>query len=456
MNGEELVLKYAEGGELKMPVDDAIELLDRVAERIYVDRWADELSPILKRNIGHGTVGISEKDFLSLKPVTGNIFVGYSGPCVVKDDAVLRRQKDTIDKINLELGGIIEGNVHGGTMWGFIKDVHYAAIDTKKLSIGVMPWSGLRDLETVADDLPSDFPKMHYLAIAGEDYGDHASLFGSLPDTLLLLGGRKGAYLEARAAQNQGNFVVCHDVEGTSEAIATLEGGRVVLPTSDSVISFLKNNIMPDQRAFHGMTCDFDKFNEYLISSGIVNMGFVSTSGAFTNHPYVRDVLGSLLRASTPTEIANKIEYSSGGTRFGGVLDMYDVAKGLGIKTNGIMSGMGLKEPWCDVRKMIYVGDEWGDESQKFIYVSDILVAFSGGAQAKEEIKMAAENGGRYSWNQGVPVIALYDEITKGATWELYHEEYAHENIHYFHTRDLTEASAFLKNCILDSYRQKN
>jgi len=444
---------------LEMDSREARNLLSRFAEQIWLDdpskEWSS-LEPLLKEPVGYGTIGISEQEFRSLKPHNDRLFLGYSGPCNLEDKSILEKQKASLSGITSQIGYLVDGNVHGATMWSYIPEVHLSAIKGRRLSIGIMPKKGLWDLHSVSEDFPKDFPKMHYLGIVGEDYSDPAyyNTFGSMCDGVLLLGGREGAYLESSAAINQKKFVLCHDIEGDSRAIARMQGGKIVLPSIGDVAEFIKNNLTPDQRRFTGEQMEFEDFDKYLLENDVINIGFVSTSGAFTNYPYFRKVLSSLLSRAIPN-IKNRVELTSGGTKYGGVWEIYDVAKEMGIRTNGVMSGKGLKNPWVNVDRMVYVGDEWGKESPNFLYSANILLAFSGGPQAKNEIKTAAESGGRYHWKGGIPVIAVYDEKVKGATYDLHEEGFNHQNLHYFHTSEIPKAANCLRDAITGTYSAK-
>lgn len=158
-------------------------------------------------------------------------------------------------------------------------------------------------------------------------------------------------------------------------------------------------------------------------------------------------VLCALFQSGLPIEHSKRVEITSGGTAYGGVEAMYSVANELGIRTNGLMSGKGLVLPWSQVDRMVYVGSEWGDESPAFVRSSDVVLAFSGGNQAKEEIQKAALSG--------KSVIALYDGHTKGATLELFEAGYRHPNVHYFHTGKIGDASNFLKETIRSTAARK-
>ncbi len=446
-----MITTSAYGNTLEMEPEEAMGLLSRFAERIYIQNpnWADRLQPLLTQSIGYGKVGLDRQKILGLKPRRGNLFASISGPTATKDPTVINKQKAAATRIVNDLSNIFDGVVHGATHWTYIADAHLAAIAKRKLSIGIMPEIGLWDLKQVAQHLPANFPRMHYLGIEGRDYSEHVNLFGSLPDIAYLLGGRKGAKAETEVIARQQKPVLCFDVEGGSEAINTFEGGKIILPSLEKVIAFTNANMMPGQRQFFGDTTEFDEFDRDLHQRKIINIGFASTSGAFTNYPIFRQVLKEVLDYGLPAELLSRIEITSGGTRYGGVWEAYEIAAAKGIRTNGLMCGEGLTLPWANTNRVVYVGDKWGDESSRFKYISNILLAFSGGLQAKQEIQDCAAQGGRYPhWGGGIPVVALYDEVIGGATYELLKEGYTHPNLRYFHTSDLVNAGRYLSDLI--------
>lgn len=446
-----MIKTSAYGKDFEMDSQEAMELLSRFAQRIYIQNpaWVQELAPLLNTGIGYGEVGIDRQAMLDLKPRRGNLFASISGPTATTDPASVTKQKNAATRIVEDLSGMVDGVVHGATHWTFITDADLAAINKKKLSIGVMPEMGLWDLKTAAQHLPADFPRMHYLGIEGRDYSEHVSLFGSLPSIAYLLGGRKGAKAETQVVSRQNKPVICFDVEGGAHAINTFEGGKIVLPSLDQVIAFTTANMMPGQRQFFGKTIEFDEFDRDLHNRKVINLGFASTSGAFTNYPIFRKVLTEVMDYGIPVDLLDRVELTSGGTRYGGVWEAYEVAAAKGIKTNGLMCGQGLALPWANADRVVYVGDEWGDESSRFKYISNILLAFSGGPQTKQEIKESAQAGGRYpQWGGGIPVVAIYDETIGGATYDLFKEGYEHPNIKYFHTSDLLNAGRYLSDTI--------
>lgn len=441
----------------KMSVKVAMELLNKLAERIYTDgRFSEELGPLLNDRFGCVTRGIqSRNEFIDLtSPRRGYLNIAFAGPSKTSSEN-LKRQEEAIKLIFKEMGEIIDITQGGATMYGLIKPLHLQTVDNRKISVGVMPWYGLWDLAKIASSIPDDFPKLNYLGIEGTYYGDHASLFGATPQRpeqgiTILLGGRHGAFAEAEAGRLRNKPVICCDLDDNTKAISSFEKGVIILPSIERLVSCIKKNLLPDQRKFHGGAFgDFEIFDQYLRDNRIINIGFVSTSGAYTNIPYMRNVLTKFYAMAIPVERRKSVELTSGGTGYGGVDASYEAAEINSIVCNGLMCGQGLELPWSNCSKMFYVGDDWGNESNYLLYSSDIFLAYSGGNQAKEEIKKAAIMGGRYpTIKPGIPVICLYDEVAKGATWELFEEGYNHENIKYFHTKQLWKAAEYMKQLI--------
>src|SRR3989339_2151228 len=181
------------------------ELLDQFAHRVYVDKYQDQLAPLLNQDCGITRTGLTLDELFRVNVGSGKLFAGYSGPI---KNANVNIQREAVEILAKELTDVVGGVVHGATMWGFVKEAHLSAVRSNMLSVGVMPWYGVIDLLTVKDQLGEDFPKMDYLAISGDGYTDHANLFGQRLDYLILLGGRAGALAEASSAKSYNKPVI--------------------------------------------------------------------------------------------------------------------------------------------------------------------------------------------------------------------------------------------------------
>ena len=83
----------------------------------------------------------------------------------------------------------------------------------------------------------------------------------------------------------------------------------------------------------------------------------------------------------------------SGLTNIGIPAIGYSFAEKMGWKTVGIACKKASDYECFDVDEKIIVGDEWGDESKKFIDYIDVLVRIGGGKQSLAEENQAKEKG---------------------------------------------------------------
>ena len=87
----------------------------------------------------------------------------------------------------------------------------------------------------------------------------------------------------------------------------------------------------------------------------------------------------------------------SGLTALGIPLLAYKEAKKRNWKTIGIACKKANEFEQFPVDKKIIIGEEWGDESETFISMIDILIRIGGGKQSHNEVRMAK--------SKGIPVI---------------------------------------------------
>ncbi|NEP01383.1 MAG: hypothetical protein F6K58_22550 [Symploca sp. SIO2E9] len=87
------------------------------------------------------------------------------------------------------------------------------------------------------------------------------------------------------------------------------------------------------------------------------------------------------------------VEVVSGLTQLGIPALAYQEAVRRGWKTIGVACRKALDYQCFPVDQRIIVGRNWGDESQAFLDMIDILVRFGGGQQAHFECLLAQEQG---------------------------------------------------------------
>lgn len=71
----------------------------------------------------------------------------------------------------------------------------------------------------------------------------------------------------------------------------------------------------------------------------------------------------------------------------------YQEADARGWKTVGLACEKAFDSELYPVDKQIIIGEEWGDESSRFIDETDVLIRVGGGNQAHEECEKAKKRG---------------------------------------------------------------
>ncbi|WP_126992224.1 hypothetical protein [Thermosipho globiformans] len=89
------------------------------------------------------------------------------------------------------------------------------------------------------------------------------------------------------------------------------------------------------------------------------------------------------------SKFGNQIIIVSGLTALGIPLLAYQEAIKRGWKTIGIACKKAEKFEQFPVDKKIIIGEEWGDESETFISMIDVLIRIGGGEQSFKETEMA-------------------------------------------------------------------
>jgi hypothetical protein len=116
----------------------------------------------------------------------------------------------------------------------------------------------------------------------------------------------------------------------------------------------------------------------------------------FSKQDFDRDAACSKIKEAFDT-IANECKQPmsvvSGLTNLGIPALAYNEAFDREWKTVGIACSKANDFDIYPCDETIIVGDEWGDESDKFLSSIDILVRVGGGKQSKDEVKMAKERG---------------------------------------------------------------
>ena len=85
------------------------------------------------------------------------------------------------------------------------------------------------------------------------------------------------------------------------------------------------------------------------------------------------------------------IRVISGGTIFGISKIAYDVSSDRGYATMAIVPEQARSYHLYDVDDIVWVGEKFGEESETFVDMLDVLVKIGGGDQSNNEAKMADE-----------------------------------------------------------------
>ena len=87
------------------------------------------------------------------------------------------------------------------------------------------------------------------------------------------------------------------------------------------------------------------------------------------------------------------IEIVSGLTYLGVPAIAYDIAKERGLRTVGVACPKAEEYECFPVDERVIEGKDWGDESEKFLSMIDVMIKVGGGAQSVAEAKKAREMG---------------------------------------------------------------
>lgn len=99
------------------------------------------------------------------------------------------------------------------------------------------------------------------------------------------------------------------------------------------------------------------------------------------------------LKQITEEHPNNELIIVSGLTSMGIPLVAYIIADRMGFKTIGIAPKVSEQYSKYPVTKEIIKGDNWGDESDFFVSVCDVVIRIGGGDQTNEELEKFKEKG---------------------------------------------------------------
>ncbi len=88
-----------------------------------------------------------------------------------------------------------------------------------------------------------------------------------------------------------------------------------------------------------------------------------------------------------------EIAIVSGLTNLGMSKIAYQVAEDRGYKTIGVAPEEANDYELYGVDEIVYEGDHFGDESEMFVEIIDVIIKIGGGDQSQKELEMAEEEG---------------------------------------------------------------
>lgn len=129
-----------------------------------------------------------------------------------------------------------------------------------------------------------------------------------------------------------------------------------------------------------------------------MNVGFVGYSaGKFDEaeaQKIIDEIFDKLQGACEEGQLLkDTIAVVSGATYMGIPAMIYDKASELGIKTIGVMCKDGYDCDLFPCDEVYAIGDNWGDESETFINMIDIMFRIGGGPQSLKEVQDAKQKG---------------------------------------------------------------
>ncbi len=117
-------------------------------------------------------------------------------------------------------------------------------------------------------------------------------------------------------------------------------------------------------------------------------IGFIGYSASNFNEAEATYIIESIFKDLRTSDII-----VSGATNLGIPKLVYAKANELGMKTVGVMCEEGHQYELAELDELIVEGSNWGDESEKFLSMIDVLYKIGGGKQSEKEFERAKELG---------------------------------------------------------------
>ena len=125
----------------------------------------------------------------------------------------------------------------------------------------------------------------------------------------------------------------------------------------------------------------------------MIRIGFVGFSDKKFDKQKAVEFIKDALNDLTEDHKKKDIQIVSGLTNLGIPALVYKEAEERGYYTIGVACKKAEEFECYDCDERIIVGDNWGDESEKFLDSIDVLVRIGGGKQSIAETKKAKEMG---------------------------------------------------------------
>jgi hypothetical protein len=126
-----------------------------------------------------------------------------------------------------------------------------------------------------------------------------------------------------------------------------------------------------------------------------MNIGFIGYSAAKFDEKKAKDIIIKIFDHIDINYDKEQIKIVSGGTLFGIPKLVYYEAAKRGYKTVGVICkhGWDSDNELFPVDELFTEGENWGDESNKFIEMLDHLYKLGGGKQSIKELSLAKNKG---------------------------------------------------------------
>ena len=122
-------------------------------------------------------------------------------------------------------------------------------------------------------------------------------------------------------------------------------------------------------------------------------IGFVGYACREFDNEQAEDIINKIFINIKRSYDKKEVVIVSGATMCGIQKILYPLATKFGYKTVGVMCNMGYEWSIYPVDELFVIGNSWGEESNYFIDMIDILYRIGGGQQSLNECQLAKSKG---------------------------------------------------------------